>query len=154
MRRNKGFTIVELLVVIVTISILSTIGVVSYGGLLSRSRDEERKADVQNMSSSLELYYQSTGSYPDSATFSSSGFLENTLRVSKQALIAPAGSTSTPLYSYVIGTSSGVSQYGYIAYKGAGSTQCTSATDTCTRYRLSYTTENSGAQTVSSKFGN
>jgi len=54
--RNKGFTIVELLIVIVVIGILSSISVVSYNGVQANARDTARKSDVTAIAKALQLY--------------------------------------------------------------------------------------------------
>lgn len=42
--RQKGFTIVELLIVIVVIALLATISIVAYNGVQGRARDSKRQA--------------------------------------------------------------------------------------------------------------
>ena len=65
MRKSKsGFTLVELLVVVVVIAILATIVIVAYTGIQGRSRDDRRKTDIANITKALELYYQDNGAYP------------------------------------------------------------------------------------------
>lgn len=54
--RQFGFTIVELLVVIVVISLLVAIAVVSYGNYQERNRDAERRSDLQQVASALKNY--------------------------------------------------------------------------------------------------
>lgn len=61
---KKGFTIVELLIVIVVISILATISIVAYNGVQERARDSQRRGDVQAIVKALELYYIDNGRYP------------------------------------------------------------------------------------------
>lgn len=63
----KGFTIVELLIVIVVIAILAAITTVAYSGISQRSRDSTRKNDVTTIKKALELYYVDNGSYPASS---------------------------------------------------------------------------------------
>lgn len=63
-KSRNGFTIVELLVVIVVIGILATIVIISYNGVQARSRDSRRQSDIGNIIKAMELYYSDHGSYP------------------------------------------------------------------------------------------
>lgn len=65
-RQNKktGFTIVELLIVIVVIAILAAISIVAYTGIQVRARDSARTAAVQQIQKSLEAYRAENGVYP------------------------------------------------------------------------------------------
>lgn len=62
--RNRGFTIVELLIVIVVIAILATITIVAYNGIQVRARDTQRSELVTNIKKALELYKIDHGQYP------------------------------------------------------------------------------------------
>lgn len=62
--KNKGFTIVELLIVIVVIAILAAISIVAYTGIQQRARDSSRTAAVQQIQKSLEAYRAVHGRYP------------------------------------------------------------------------------------------
>jgi len=64
MRKNSGFTIVELLVVIVVIGILAAITVVSYTGVTSRAKIAVIQSDLSNSADQLRIYQASYGSYP------------------------------------------------------------------------------------------
>lgn len=59
-----GFTIIELLVVIVVIGILATIVVVSYNGIQKQAIASSCQSDVTNAKKKIELYYVEQGSYP------------------------------------------------------------------------------------------
>lgn len=63
-KRRTGFTIVELLIVIVVIAILATISVVAYKGVQSRARDALRIDKVTKLARALELYKVDKGYYP------------------------------------------------------------------------------------------
>ncbi len=60
----KGFTIVELLIVVVVIGILAAIVTVAYTGIQSAARDSSRIATLNQLQKAIELYYVSNGQYP------------------------------------------------------------------------------------------
>ena len=62
--KQAGFTIVELLIVIVVIGILASITIVAYNGIQQRGRDAQRRSDVATIAKALELYYLDNGAYP------------------------------------------------------------------------------------------
>ena len=67
-RQVSGFTIVELLIVIVVIGILAAITVVAYNGVQSRARQVKAQADITNVQKLVEAYYAQNGSYPMTTT--------------------------------------------------------------------------------------
>ena len=54
-RRQKGFTFIELLVVITIIGVLTTIGVVNFQGTNQKARDGRRQADLEQIRTALEI---------------------------------------------------------------------------------------------------
>jgi len=62
---SKGFTLVELLVVIAIIGILATLILLQLGVARSRARDVKRIADVNQLRSAIELYFDdNSAKYP------------------------------------------------------------------------------------------
>lgn len=68
---QKGFTLVEILVVISIISVLATVMLGSFRSSQARGRDTQRKSDLKQVSSALELYYSDYNKYPDTLTWGS-----------------------------------------------------------------------------------
>lgn len=63
-KNSKGYTFVELLVVMAIISILSTLGMVYFFWQIKDSRDVVRVTDLKNMAQVLELHFVKKASYP------------------------------------------------------------------------------------------
>lgn len=64
---RDGFTIVELLIVIVVIAILASITVTAYRGVQNRAQDSRRVNDLKSIVKALELYKIDNGVYPTAA---------------------------------------------------------------------------------------
>lgn len=60
---KDGFTLIELLIVIAIVGILSTLVIVNLINVRERARDAQRKSDLRQMQSALELYRADQGSY-------------------------------------------------------------------------------------------
>lgn len=60
----RGFTLIEMLVVISIIGILATLVAANLNSARSRARDAQRKSDIKNISTALRIYYNDKGSYP------------------------------------------------------------------------------------------
>lgn len=63
-QKQKGFTIVELLIVIVVIAILAAITVVAYNGIQARANFSSYQSDLTNTVKLIESYNAVNGSYP------------------------------------------------------------------------------------------
>lgn len=64
--RQRGFTLIELLVVIAIIGMLSSVILASLNSARAKSRDTRRIADLSQIRTALELYYDDHGFYPRS----------------------------------------------------------------------------------------
>jgi general secretion pathway protein G len=65
---SKGFTLIELLIVISIIGVLSSLLMMNFIGVRQRARDAQRKTDVRQVQSALEMYRADEGLYPTTIT--------------------------------------------------------------------------------------
>lgn len=66
MKQLKGFTIIEIAVVITVLAVLATITVSAYSIIQRQARDTKRNTDLRVMKSGLEKFYDANGEYPSS----------------------------------------------------------------------------------------
>ena len=69
--KQKGFTLIELMVIIAIISLLSTIVMAATNTFRQKARVAKRVADLHQIQKSLELYFADNGNYPN--TWATSG---------------------------------------------------------------------------------
>lgn len=62
--KQKGFTIVELLIVIVVIAILAAITIVAFNGVQDRAKYTRTANDLSVINRAVQAYYSENGSYP------------------------------------------------------------------------------------------
>jgi len=62
--KTRGFTLIELLVVIAIIGLLSSVILASLNSARKKSRDARREADLKEIQTALELYYNDVNKYP------------------------------------------------------------------------------------------
>ena len=72
---EKGFTLLELMIVIVILGVLTTLISGNFLNSLKRGRDTRRKADLQNVQKALELFYEDKKTYPTFNIFGADGAL-------------------------------------------------------------------------------
>lgn len=105
-KKNKqGFTFIEALVVISIIGLLAGIVLLASVNGVRKSRDAQRKKDINTMVSALEQYREAHGCYPGSAysgTITSSSGLANVLAPAYIQMVPqdPAHDGVTYYYTY------------------------------------------------------
>lgn len=136
---HPGFTIVELLIVIVVIGILAAITIVAYNGVQARAHDADRVNDMNVIKKALTLFYVDNGYYPARAEFFNATFRRDTLKIPDSA-VNPPGTSSSNSIAYCWSTSP--NQYCYVGTPASGgSFDCGTSGEHCIGYRISYRLE-------------
>jgi prepilin-type N-terminal cleavage/methylation domain-containing protein len=136
-RNSRGFTIVELLIVIVVIGILAALVLTSFRGVQERARDTERRTDTNSVATQLEVYYTDNGGYPQytGQVDTDSWITANLKGADLNAWRAPGFNTNTMTNS----ATPSKDQYGYTPLQSDGTTACTTAP--CAKFKLYWYSE-------------
>ncbi|HPW34440.1 MAG TPA: prepilin-type N-terminal cleavage/methylation domain-containing protein [Candidatus Paceibacterota bacterium] len=98
---QKGFTLVEMLVVVAIIAILASVFLVGLRGFRGTAYDSRRISDLQKVQSYLELYYNQNRMYPIAGDWTT---LSNTLKNAGLGISSlpndPLGVPRTYYYTY------------------------------------------------------
>lgn len=119
----RGFTLVELLIVIAIIAVLAVIGFVILGGIPAKARDARRRADLEEISKAYEANYNaSTNTYQ---ALTPAQFANNVIPAPPEApsytcLVGPSGCNTTSTANYTV-----------CATLEGGTPGCTATSATC-----------------------
>lgn len=138
-RKQQGFTIVELLIVIIVIGILATLVLVTFSGIQQSARNTQRQTDIKAVASHLETYNAKNAFYPtadDLNNVTSATWVSSNLKgLDKESTRDPKGT----VYTFAGAATS--NQYGYaVTPSGCDNT----AGNECTGFSLTYVEEGSG----------
>jgi len=150
LRKERGFTIIELLIVIAIIGILATLVLTNFQGAQAKGRDTVRKNDINSLYQKLEEYYNENGSYINTAITTANastlfpGIDGGAVTDEDGTVIATTFSTSTTTAPTL--TVANIGEYRLGLW---GDASCASG-GTCTKYVLTSFQEKAGNYTKTS----
>ena len=154
-RTQQGFTIVELLIVIVVIGILAALVITTYSGIQQKGRNTERTTDLKAVQGQLEAYYASNGRYPTTTDLGSTSasnltFIKASMKgLDPDALRDPKGAAN----DFSLAATATVNKYAYAPDDGTGAA-CNNTTTDCAKYVLTAKPEGGGADIISNSLNN
>ena len=101
MRKNEGFTLIELMIVVAIIGILAAIAIPQFSAYRTRSFNSAAEADIRNAATAQEAYYVDNQTYvntPSSLVGSNYGFY-TTMDVSISGAAGATQYTMTAVHS-------------------------------------------------------
>jgi type II secretory pathway pseudopilin PulG len=139
---DSGFTIVEILVIVLIIGVLMTILLLTYSGVQSRQRNTTRINDIKLVQSNLETYYAQSGFYPTLADLNNPTWTSKNLKIIDQSeLQDPSSKAGSVRFADAPTTN----QFAYQPTAANGISPCDNKTVACAKYTLTATLEgNSG----------
>src|SRR5882762_1814089 len=136
--KQQGFTIVELLIVIVVIGILAGLVITTFTGIQQRARNTERQTDIKAIHGQVEAYYAQNGRYPTLTNLNDSTWRTANMKgLDPEALKDPKGSAQTLV------AAPAASAYAY-AVTASDGTACDNSAKDCAQYTLTTTYEGGG----------
>lgn len=136
--RYRGFTVVELVIVITIIGILITLTSASLNNSIIGARDSERKTDIETIAVNLEKYYNSNGgTYPSTDLITNENIKNIFPDIDTKSLSAPGITNSSLTPAATKDTVSSLSKYSYIYQPFDESGElCKSVSSECRRFIL------------------
>ncbi len=140
---NRGFTFVEILIVIAIIAIMMTIAIPSFSGIQQEAKQTKAQKDLTLLKIAIESYYRTHNEYPPEANYQSY-LISASPRMIEDNMLDPFGATYSTQYQYYLSTKDVATAKYYVIYSIGVNTTGVAAVD-----NLGHVTINKGPIYVS-----
>lgn len=135
--RDEGFTVIEIVAVLVVIGVLLTLVFAAYSGVHRNERNQERKRNIDAIYKQLERYNVKNAKYPSLAEMNNPSWrATNMSSLSPQTLRDPSGKSD------MLASTPTKDAYAYQPTSASGGS-CDDIKTNCLHYTLTATLENS-----------
>lgn len=145
---HKGFTIIELVIIIAVIIVLGALVVKNYASIQARARNTTRQSDLKVLQQKIESFYSNNGYFPNLNDLNSAAWrTKNMPTLSDGSLTDPLSQCNPSTSPCLGGQDKGVKkQYEYYVTASDGTTSCngkvgSKADQSCAQYKLIATYE-------------
>jgi prepilin-type N-terminal cleavage/methylation domain-containing protein len=107
---KKGFTLIEILIVVAIIAILASVVLVGLAPAQQSGRDARRLSDLREAQNALELYYNAKGVYPNASTWANMSSIVVAANIGITQPL-PNDPTNNATYYYAYGASASGDSY-------------------------------------------
>ena len=142
-KNNKGFTIIELMIVIAVIIVLGALVFKTYSSIQERSRNTNRENNLKALQEKIETFYSNNGYFPNLNDLNSATWrAKNMPTLSDSLLVDPLGKCNPSSAACLGGEDKAVpKQIEYYATESDGDTSCngkvgSKADQDCAEYKL------------------
>lgn len=151
---QSGFTMIELVIVIIILGILLAVVATTYRGVQARNRNNQREANVTTLQGSLETYYAETSMYPTLADLNNPSWFKQHIHDTPVSIIqdphwSPSVKACTVDGHAVLISKPAPDCYSYQPVSTDGSA-CDNVQKMCAHYTLIAELEGGGTYTKSS----
>lgn len=128
----SGFTVIELVLILLIIAILATVLVFTYSGFRLRERNNTRISDLKEISLSLDSYFAANGVYPTLADMNSVSWRDQNFKKLNESDFKDPSDTQ-PIGQFTSAVTK--DRYAYQPTSSNGGT-CDNKTIACMKYTL------------------
>lgn len=142
-KNNKGFTIVELLIVLAVIIVLAALVFKTYSSIQARSRNTTRENNLKALQQKIETFYSNNGYFPNLNDLNSTAWRTKNIPSLSSGLLVDPSSNCDPSKAACVGGNDKAlpKQIEYYATQSDGVTSCngmvgSKADQNCAEYKL------------------